>query len=123
MTIDSNPASAVVGLPVAVELAVMPALFMLQTGTSFGKQYRVASMAVRFYQSGAGTYADADSATHYPLSFRKATDPTGVAAPLYTGQQRLDNSGSWTDSTTVVFKNQSMLPLNVTALVLETSVQ
>jgi hypothetical protein len=122
-----RPASHVVaGLVNDVALQPMLAEIALRDGTSVGRRFRVVQLDVKFYQTGACQYADDETKVAgeglYAVDFRAATHATATPVPLFTGQRTLDLAGGFQDSTRVILRNRSMLPLHVLALVLGVSI-
>lgn len=117
ITIARPASTIIVGLPFLAELQPFAPDVQLDTGSSFGRRIRVPEVDVKLWNSSSLSYADAPGASVYEALFRSSADATGVAIPLYTGQKKLTMGASWRDSPQILLTDESMLPLNVLAMV------
>jgi len=126
ITLERSASSVVVGLINDAALQPMLAEIQMRDGSSMGRRFRIAAIDVKFFQTGACKYADDESKVTgtglYDVDFRTGQQPTGTAVPLFTGQRTLDLDGGFQDSTRLILRNRSMLPLHVLALVLGVNV-
>lgn len=122
VTLAHTASKAVVGLVNAMEVQPMRLDVQMDTGSAVGRRFRIAEVDALLWQTGAGKYADSPEATAFKIPFRAVADPTGVGVPLFTGQMKLENQGTFTEATRFLLTNNSMLPLNVLALVTQTQV-
>ena len=122
VTLPRPATKAVVGLVPEMILYPMPLEIQLQTGASLGRTFRASDIDVKFWKSGAAEYADGPEREFFPVDFRTADDVTGERVPLKTVQRKLPIAGNFNDSTHVILRNRSMLPLNVLALVMQVNV-
>ncbi len=117
VTVPHGTTHAAVGLSMASILQPMPIEIPIDTGTSQGRKFRVAEMALRLFQTGACSYSDGPESKVYELPFRTAAMSEDQAAPLFSGVKRVNMSAIHRDQTEFVLQTDSPLPLNVLSVI------
>lgn len=124
VTLAYPATAAVVGLAVQAELQPMPVEFQMQDGgASFGRRFRIPDVDLKLWQTGGKpSYADDLDGKVFDIPLRTASDIPGAPVPLYTGTKRLAIPARHHETTRIVLRNASMLPLHVLSMVMQVGV-
>jgi len=84
-------------------------------GTPLGKHQRIYSLTFVLLHSHTLTFGPSDSDLS-STDFRVVSDPMDAAAPLFTGQQRLQFSGPWTRDARILIVSDDPAPFVLLAM-------
>ena len=123
ITLEAAATAVVVGLPPLVEIQPMPVEIQMDSGSSFGRRFRVPDIDLKFWQTGgAPTYADSADGKSFDIPLRTGYDAPDAPVPLFTGIRKLLIPGRHLESTAIILRNETMLPLNILSLVMQVDV-
>lgn len=123
ITLSSAATAVVVGLPPLVEIQPMPVEIQMDTGSSFGRRFRVPDIDVKLWQTGgAPTYADERDGKSFDIALRTGYDAPDAPVPLFTGTKKIPFPARHQQATSIILRNETLLPLNILSLVMQVDI-
>lgn len=98
-------------------LIPMPVDFAGGDGTTAGKKWRAAEIALHLYRTAAARYADDEDSTFRDVKIRETGDDTSLPIPAFTGKKVLAGRPKHQDDVRVCLKPSGGEPMNVLALI------
>lgn len=108
VTIDSNAAICTIGLPFTSKLKTMPFVFNTDSGITAGRQARIASLLINFYET-LGTQCGVDDDSIEDVAFY----PNDDSNDLYTGYLDIPFLYGYSREPIVYLKQDEPLPMTI----------
>ena len=123
ITLSHAATAVVVGLPPIVEVQPMPVEVQMDTGSSFGRRFRVPDIDLKLWQTGgAPTYADSSGGKSFDIPLRTGYDAPDAPVALFTGIKKLVVPAQYQAATSIIIRNETLLPLNILSLVMQVDI-
>ena len=122
ITLQRSASVVQIGLPCPCKYRSMRLEGGGADGTSQGKTKRIHKAVLRFLNTGGGQYGSTEDKMD-SLQLRKASDPMGVAVPLFSGDKVVPWPEGYNVDAYVMFKNDQPTPVTLMGVMPQTVVQ
>ena len=110
-----------VGLPTTFEIELLDPEGGGDNGTAMGKTKRCDKVKIKFINT-LGCKVGPDEDNLDDVQFRDSDDPMDSSPPLFTGYKEIEFEGDYVDDFRVVIRNDQPLPITISAILLDISV-
>jgi len=121
VSINNWSNKAHIGLGYTAQLTTMDMQWMLQAGTSRGKQIRLDKVTLDFYKTATCKYGS-DTDNLMQIDFRQPSDPVNQPVPLYSGLWDEDWKTGYKKEYSITLVQDEPLPIVIRAIIPEVGV-